>query len=1804
MDEIASFGEWLRRRRKALDLTQEEFARQVGCAVGTVKKLEADERRPSKHLAERLAECLEVPPEQRLAFLKAARAELSPTRLASPTPPVTPVVGRAAAPPQTHADQHALPTGTVTFLFTDIEGSTKRWEQFPDVMRRAFHRQEAILREVIANHGGYTYKMIGDAFQAAFQTAPVALAASIDAQRALAAEEWEGIAPIRVRMALHTGVVDERGDDYVGPLLNRVARLLAAGHGGQILLTAATQELVRLVLPPRIVLRDMGQHHLKDLIRPEHVFQVVIPDLPSDFPPLKTLTRGSTDRPKPQLLPGYMVGEQLGSGGFGAVYRAEQPGVGRTVAVKIILPDYANHPDFIRRFEAEVQIVARLEHPHIVPLYDYWREPNGAYLVMRYMPGGSLNHTLRAGGNPDEGRGWSLERSTQLLDQVGAALAFAHRHGVIHRDIKPANILLDAEGQAYLADFGIAIDVFLADEAAQTLPGAVVGSPAYLSPEQLKDEPITPQTDIYGLGLLMYETLTGVHPFAHLAPAERLERQLHAPLPPLGERRPDLPTALDEVIQRATAKDPAQRYSDVAAMVIAWQQALTRSSAAPSWATAATEFAPLPAISSGEVAAPDSLTVIELAVVENPYKGLRAFGEADAADFFGRAALTQRLLERMDETDLAARFLAVVGPSGSGKSSVVRAGLVPALRRGGLPGSEDWFISELLPGAHPWEEIEAALLRVAVNPPPSLLEQLQADERGLARAVKRALPNDLETELVLVIDQFEELWTLTTDEAVRAHVLDSLHAAVFDPHSRLRVIVTLRADFYDRPLLYGGFGELIRQRTEVVLPLTPEELRQAIVEPAARVRVTVEPELVTAIVHDVGEQPGTLPLLQYALTELFDRREGNTLTLAAYRDSGGILGALSRRADELYGGLDATQRDVARQLFLRLVTPGEGVEDTRRRVAQAELVSAVGHEQALNTMIEAYGRARLLTFDRDPLTRGPTVEVAHEALIRTWGRLRAWLEASREDLRMERRLAAVAAEWQNAGRDPSYLLSGARLAQFAGWADHTELALTREEQEYLAASRTEQERQEAAERERQARELEQARALAAEQSRAAAAAQQAAAAQRSAANRLRYLVAALALFLVVAIGLAVFAYNRQAEAVANLTRSERLRLAAEANNAVDRGESSDLPALLAIRSLQSGYTPQADAVLLRALGRGFIRQTFRDVNGGAAFSPDGKLIVTGHGNMASLWDVQSGRELRQFSGHEEHVTKVAFSRDGKLILTGSLDQTARLWDAQTGQELHRLTGHSDYVLGLAFSSDGKLVLTGSGDKTARLWDAQTGQELRQFIGHTDGLNLVAFSPDGRQVLTGSNDKTARLWDVQTGQELRVFTGHTAEVFGVAFSPDGKYVLTGSNDETARLWDVQTGQELRQFTGHTDIIRGVAFSPNGKFVLTASGDKTARLWDAQTGQQLRVFAGASDYVVHVAFSPDGTQIATGSQERVVRIWDVPTESEPLTFSGHADRVFGLALSPDGKQLLTASWDNTARLWDAQTGQLLRVFTGHTDALNAVAFSPDGKWILTGSNDSTTRLWDVQSGQELRQFVGDHSATVDAVAFSPDGRQVLTGNGNSVYLWDRETGQQLRQFSGHTELIVSVAFSPDGKLILSGSWDKTARLWDAQTGHELRVFTGHTDKVSSAQFSPDGAAILTASADRTARLWDARTGAQQHVFTGHADEVLSAVFSPDGKSIFTGSNDTTARLWDAQTGEQLRVFTAHTNAVFSVAFSLDGQSVFTGSWDGTARRWRIDYHDAIRIACAQLHRDLTHEERKLYNIADDRPTCPQS
>ncbi len=1521
-----------------------------------------------------------------------------------------------------------------------------------------------------------------------------------------------------------------------------------------------------------------------------------------------------------QFLKGYELHEQVGAGGFGVVYRAYQPLLKRAVAIKAILPKYANQSEFIRRFEVEAELVARLEHPHIIPLYDYWREPNGAYLVMRWLGGGSLRHAL------EQGR-WDTPRIVRLVDEITAALMTAHRHGVVHRDIKPDNILLDEESNAYLADFGIAKDV----GAAEVTQGAVIGSPAYLAPEQIRGEAVTGKADQYSLGVTLFELLTGVRPFADPNLSEILYKQLNEPLPSLQDYGVELSPTLNHVLQRATAKKPDDRFSDILQFAADFHEAVSSSGVTHVHVAAET----IDTLLSDLVI--DVRTTVDSTPPPNPYKGLHSFQEADAADFFGRENLVNRLLERLRETAAGARFLTIVGPSGSGKSSVVKAGLLPQLRDGALPNSNQWFIAQMVPGEHPLEELEIALLRIAVNPPSSLLEQLQQDRRGLLRAVRRILPDD-QSELVLVIDQFEEVFTQVADVAVQTHFLESLYTAVTDPTSQIRILITLRADFYDRPLQFREFGELTRTRMESVLPLSAEELKESIVAPAERVGVTFEPALVDAIIHDVGSQPGSLPLLQYALTELFDRQQGRRLTLATYNEIGGIAGALGRRAEELYQALSAESQAAARQLFLRLVTLGEGSEDTRRRARRSELITSLNTD-TLDAVLDAYGRARLLTFDRDPITRGPTVEIAHEALLRTWRRLRGWIEDSREEVRIQRNLSSAARDWVDANFDSSFLATGARLAQFEEWASTTSLFMNEDERKFLTRSIEERE----AQRKREEARKEVERKL-----------------ELQARNRLRWLVAVMAVFLVVALGLSALALNRQQEAESqsriagdnaatatyaqgaaeqqsafaqtqaaiadrNAQQAQAVALAANSQLVLDSG-NTDLALMLALHANQMANEPSI--AIQRALitaayapGTRFLMSGHTLPVTDVAISPDGKLALSSAGNLTDpskageliLWDLTTGKEIRRFQGHRNKVTGAAFDPQGKIAISGDYDGVLIVWDVATGTPLKRFHDPTDVISKVVFSPDGRAIATVGGalSRDIQVWDVTGGAVVRRLTGHSAQIISIAYSPDGHYIASGALNGELILWDASAGTEVRRFVGHTDSVNSIAFSPDSHMLLSGATDIGMILWDVETGKEIRRMT--TGVVYAVAFSPDGKTILSGLGTGTSgtlTLWDTSSGAEIRRYNGHTAPVTSVAFRPDGLTFLSGSEDSTLRLWYVNSGAEVQRIQRSAG-IESVAISPDGQFALSGGRDGSVVLNNLTTGAAVHTFEGHSDIVRSVVFTPDGRTGVSGSLDGSVLVWELTTGKQIRRFTG-HKYPVISVAVSPDGKTVLSSgfdlSGNTsdgeLLLWNLNTGEIIRRLDA---VVVNAVFSPDGKTALisvPGTESNAVEIWDVQSGQIIKTFQLGSSPAWGLAFSHNGNYALLGLGDSSVRLWSVQSAEEVRRFIGHSDLVNSVAFSPDDQNALSASSDDTLILWDIATGAQLYRFVGHTAAIRSVVYSADGQSALSGSRDATLRLWRVPTSTNDLVAWIQANRyvrDLTCSERQQYGI---QPLCPSS
>ena len=1133
----------------------------------------------------------------------------------------------------------------------------------------------------------------------------------------------------------------------------------------------------------------------------------------------------------------------------------------------------------------------------------------------------------------------------------------------------------------------------------------------------------------------------------------------------------------------------------------------------------------------------------------SPFRSLQIFSPEDSWLFFGRDRDTDELLTRLGR----APTVAVVGNSGSGKSSLIQAGLIPALRRGrfrsGGQWVDSWRIVTFRPSATPFDYLAEALpgqLSPELSPKDraeftgycreKLPQGRESVRNAIAALVNATEPSSGRTRVLLVADQLEELFTLVDDPSTRSLYIDSLLAAArLDAAVPVHLVLALRADFYANCLDHPSLSAALDKNLYNVPLISAAQLREAIENRLALAAAHAEPGLIDSLLADVGAEPGNLALLEHALAQLWEKSggSGSTLSNQAYTDIGRLRGALGKHADDVYRGLDHAEQQLAQKIFLELVQVGEGAQDTRRRVPKQALLHSGAGDQVERVIARLASHRLVTTSGQGPQAPAENfVEVSHEALIREWPRLREWLKDNREDLRLGRLLLQAAEEWLELKRDPSALMHGVRLAQGQEWLGRNPDAPGLL-QEFLDASRKAE--GEAARKQREARELEiarqkdlrqqaEARAEAEERLRQEAdrrrlAEETTAVQARRSAVRSRRLSYALGVLFLIAAGAAIFARWQQ------LTAQSRA-LAAQAEQMIAQDQPEALT--LAIRGWHTAKTAEANL----AVAHGFPQL------------------------------------LAKLEGHTGWVFQAAFSPDGQRIVTASEDHTARVWNAANAQLLAKLEGHTGSVFQAAFSPDGQRIVTASEDHTARVWSVASGQVLATLEGHRGSVEQAAFSPDGQRIITTSLDTTARVWNAANGQLLATLEGHADRVVQAVFSSDGHRILTASGG-SARVWNATNGQLLATLEAHpVDIVEHAAFSPDGQRIVTASEDHAARVWNAANGQLLAKLVGHTDRVLQAAFSPDGQRIATASKDHTARVWNAANGQLLATLEGHTDIVWQAAFLPDGQRILTASEDRTARVWNAVNGQLLAKLVGHTDTVRQAAFSADGQRIVTASWDRTARVWNAVDSQQLLAKLEGHTGTVRQAAFSADGQRIVTASDDkTARLWNPANGKLLAKLEGHTGIVWQAAFSPDGQHIVTASADHTARVWNAANGQLLVTLEGHTGSVFQTAFSPDGQRIVTASEDHTARVWNAANGQLLVTLEGHTDSVEQATFSPDGQRIVTASADHTARVWSAANGQLLAKLEGHTDSVWQAAFSPDGKHIVTASWDDTARVYRV-------------------------------------
>jgi WD40 repeat protein len=1100
----------------------------------------------------------------------------------------------------------------------------------------------------------------------------------------------------------------------------------------------------------------------------------------------------------------------------------------------------------------------------------------------------------------------------------------------------------------------------------------------------------------------------------------------------------------------------------------------------------------------------------------------------------------------------------------------------------------------MVPGAHPFEELEAALLRVAVNPPSSLLDQLESDERGLIRAGARVLP-DGNQELVLLIDQFEEVFSLVTDSEVRVRFLQTLLAVAQEEQSRVRLILTLRADFFDQPLLYPEFADVIKAGLVTVTPLAGDELEEAIVAPGRKVGASFETGLVGQIASDVLGQPGALPLLQYALTELFERQDGGVLTRAVYRDLGGVTGALGMRAEEIYTSLDPAGEEAARQVFLRLVTLGEGTGDTRRRVARSELDQLTAGADAVAAVVDAFGGHRLLSFDRDPATRRPTVEVAHESLLREWPRLREWIDLGRDDVRTQRRIATATADWSDADGDESFLITGARLERIEAWAGSTSIALTEEESAFVAASITRRNELEALDAERAARE---------------------ATLERRAARRMRVLVAVLGVGLFVAAGLSFFAFNQRSEAQAQARVATAQGLAAAA--IADLDSDPELSLLLALegaevsQSAGEAVIPEIEDALHRSLQAQRSLLTLPEASAGA-LSPDGTRLVTGGpANTAVIRDADSGVVLFALEGHSAPVVQSLFSPDGAQVATASEDGSIRIWDSGTGLFLRRLDAHRSLVRGITYAADGSLLASFGGDNQARVWDPRTGALVDSFsaLGQIGG---VAFSPDGEQWAVASI-LGATVLDVHSSERTTVTERPTC---GVDYGPDGNGLALGTEQGVVELWDlsaVEPATPIQTFAGHTDIVCGLAISADGSMIASGGDEGLVKIWDVETGDEILTLAGHSGGVRWVELAPDGGSLLSASRDGTTKRWDITLEGGRELLTADVGGPVGFVdFSPDGSRVMTFSvpfeedgLGELVTIWDVSeppvaVPQAVPEFATGPEVTAGFLSQDWTRGVLQRVN-GTLLLFDVGQGTPVPELTEVRTLSPPGgfgdIALNRDGSLLADIRVDRVSVIETDSGEEI--FSAAPEFEPGSAgnigfFDAEGTHLLVGSPVGGVKVWNIETG-DLVVDGSHSGSPAIRSLVAANGLLATGTSDSTIQFWDMTSGDRIGSPLVHGGDITAMALSPDRKTLASASTDGTVKLWDTTSGDEKLTLGGHRGLVTHVDFHPDGDKLVTSGVDGTIRVWTLDVDELIDLARRRATRELTGDECRQYVPGD--------
>lgn len=1161
--------------------------------------------------------------------------------------------------------------------------------------------------------------------------------------------------------------------------------------------------------------------------------------------------------------------------------------------------------------------------------------------------------------------------------------------------------------------------------------------------------------------------------------------------------------------------------------------------------------------------------------VRCPFPGLAPFREDDQAFFFGREAVVNEMANWLDQQPC----LVVIGPSGSGKSSLVRAGLLPELQRRS-PGLR---VAWCTPG-----EMPLANLTFAIED-----QRRKAVEEG-----------DPDAPIAVLIDQLEELFTLCTSEEERTAFIDQL---IVLPQSH-RTVLAMRSDFLGECGKYKALNNLLIPNIEQIGPLTPDELRSAIEKQAAAVGLRFEAGLSGKILDDVRDEPGAMPLLQHALHELWRRRRGRWLRAAEYAAIGGIQQAISHTADQIYTAASPEERVRLRDIFLRLTRVDQDDHsdvrrDTRQRVAFGELVPAGASRTQTQALIDRLVASRLVVTGavhtygvEDPDSAAARdavpVEVAHEALIRYWPRLRNWLSEDRSALMLRAAIRRDLQDWLQRGRDPDSLLRGSKLEEALRLLELPRLQLNAEERGFIQASAVERDRALAAlEAERQAA-LNQARKLAEEQQ--ARAEEQQARAEEAARflarqRRLTNFLRVLAAFSVMAVIASGFLFTRAEQLRAN-AEIERQR----AENERQRAETTAGEALL---DRQRAEEQQATAVAERQRADAAANAAYQRALRAAAESDFGEGD-TEHAlayAMAALdldsKDTESQRLLAQIAdapgtrlllrGHFGAVSAVAFNPNRKIGVSGGEDGVVLLWNLETGVLMDRYGGLEDTaVSSLAFAPEGDNFAAGRVDGSITLYSLS---RARPFASRVAGaVTDLAFTIDGSRLISAHDDGQVLIWDTESRQPTEIRLSHPAAVSALALDSAGVRAITASVDGSLRVWDLESGAELLRLggpeaDGPAPPLRSLAINAEGSLAYTGGDDGPISVWDlgGANATPIASLRGHTGGVLDLSIAPIGNRLVSVSWDSTMRVWNLDNMREERRFIGHSSRVRSVALSAGGEQALSGADDGTMRLWDLNSRSEDARYQLNSP-LEAIAVAKDSKRYYTVERGGRVSSWDAQVGSRRELFAGGGGSAAGGLAISYVTNLGASGFGEGeIRLWDISVDPpvEVGRLSGHRVPVHSLAFSPDGSRLVSGGDDGTVIYWDVESGAELNRRTLRGRAINALVFAAGGTRVAIAATDRIVRIWDPAANIIMAEFTGHSGQVLSLVASPDGTTVASGSLDRSIWLWQVMDGRGIRKVGEHGGGVLGLAF-IDAERLVSSSFDGTVRLWEVESGAELR------------------------------